>query len=46
MVRVAIVKLGHIKHHVDFSTIKRWRSKLFGVISIASRLDIFDGAEW
>jgi hypothetical protein len=45
MVRVAIVKLGHIKHHVDFGKIVRWRSALFQITGVNSRLDLPDGME-
>ncbi len=43
MTTFAIVRLGHIKHRIDFGRIKRWPSELFKVSAISTCTNIPDG---
>ena len=33
--KIAIVRLGHCQHIVDFKTIKAWKSKLFEITGMS-----------
>lgn len=45
MATFSIVKLGHIKHKVNFNLIQNWSSKLFTITGVSTRLNIPDGKE-
>ncbi|MCC6579242.1 MAG: hypothetical protein IT440_02285 [Phycisphaeraceae bacterium] len=47
MIQVAIVSLGHLKHRIDFSRIRSWKSTIFSVCSVSTQPDIQGGdAGW